>query len=62
MKTAVFFLTLRLQCQMGRITVDSLGAFVNEDKLYMLLYIAAQPFYFDKHRDEAEAVIKSARI
>jgi hypothetical protein len=38
------------------------GAFVNEDKLYMLIYIAAQPFYYDKHRDEAEAVIRSARI
>jgi hypothetical protein len=38
------------------------GAFISEDKLYMLIYLAAQPFYYDKHREEAEAIIKGARI
>ncbi len=38
------------------------GAFISEDKLYMLIYIAALPFYYDKHHAEAEAIIKSARI
>jgi len=40
----------------------SVGAFVHDAKLYMIIYLAAQPFYYDKHRDEAEAIIKSARI
>lgn len=38
------------------------GAFINGERLYMLIYLAAEPFYFDKHRDDAESIIKSARI
>ncbi len=38
------------------------GAFVHDAELYMIIYLAAQPFYYDEHRDEAEAIIKSARI
>lgn len=38
----------------------TVGAFVVENKLYMIMYVAATPYYFDKHRAEAEAVIQSA--
>jgi len=38
------------------------GAFVANDKLYLLVYFGAQPYYFDKHRDEALAIIRSASI
>jgi hypothetical protein len=38
------------------------GAFINAERLYMLIYLAAEPFYFDKHREDAESIIKSARI
>jgi hypothetical protein len=37
------------------------GAFVAEDKLYMVIYLAADPYYYERHRDEAEAIIRSAR-
>lgn len=38
------------------------GAVVVDDRLYLLLYLAADPHYFDKHRAEAEALITSARL
>lgn len=38
------------------------GAFVADDKLYLIVYLGAQPYYFDKHRDEALAVIRGATI
>jgi hypothetical protein len=38
------------------------GAFIYDAKLYIMIYVAAEPFYYDKHREEAEAIIKSARI
>jgi hypothetical protein len=37
-----------------------IGAFVADEKLYTVWYIAADPYYFDKHSATAEAVIKSA--
>ena len=38
------------------------GAFVHEQQLYLLMYFGAEPYYFEKHREEAETLIKSARI
>ena len=38
------------------------GAFVHEQQLYLLIYLGAEPYYFEKHREEAESLIKSARI
>jgi len=38
------------------------GAFVADDKLYLILYLGAQPYYFDKHRDEALSIIRGASI
>jgi hypothetical protein len=38
------------------------GAFVSGDQLYLVLYLGAQPYYFDKHRDEALAIIRGASI
>ena len=37
------------------------GAFVHEQQLYLLMYFGAQPYYYEKRREEAEALIKSAR-
>ncbi|MEJ2139713.1 MAG: hypothetical protein P8Y61_09745 [Gammaproteobacteria bacterium] len=38
------------------------GAFVNGGKLYVIIYLGAQPYYFDKHKDEALAIIRGARV
>lgn len=38
------------------------GGFVANDKLYLVIFLGAHPYYADKHRDAAEAIIKSARI
>lgn len=38
------------------------GAFVVADRLYVMLFLAAVPHYFDKHADAAGSVIKSARL
>lgn len=38
------------------------GAFIADGKLYLIVYLAARPHYFDKHRDEALAVIRGAHI
>ncbi len=40
----------------------SVGAFVAGDRLYLLYFLGAQPYYYDKHRAEAEAVIQSAHL
>lgn len=37
------------------------GAFIADRKLYLMMYIAADPFYFDKHVDEVEALMKTAQ-
>lgn len=36
------------------------GAFEAHDRLYFMLYLAATPYYFDKHLGEAESIISSA--
>ncbi|MGI9202462.1 MAG: hypothetical protein ACR2Q3_00540 [Woeseiaceae bacterium] len=38
------------------------GAFIADDKLYMMYFLGAVPYYFDKHKNKAEDVIKSARL
>lgn len=38
------------------------GAFVHEQQLFMIIYLGAEPYYYAKHRKEAEAIILSARI
>ena len=38
------------------------GAFIADDKLYVLYFLGATPHYYGKHIAEAEAVIKSATI
>ena len=38
------------------------GAFIVDDALYFMYYLAAYPHYYGKHRDAAEAIIKSARL
>lgn len=37
------------------------GAFITDEKLYVMWYFAADPYYFDKHLAAAETIIKSAR-
>lgn len=38
----------------------TVGAFVAGQKLYMIMYVAAVPHYYEKHKADAEAVIQSA--
>lgn len=38
------------------------GAVVVDDKLYLIVYLAVKTYYYDKHRDEALQIIRSARI
>ena len=38
------------------------GAFVADDELYIMWYIGATPYYFDKHLADADAVIRSATL
>jgi len=40
----------------------TVGAFVADEKLYTIWYIAAIPHYHDKHFASAESIIKSARV
>ena len=38
------------------------GAFVADDLLFIMIYVAAIPYYYDKHIAKAEAVIQNAII
>jgi hypothetical protein len=38
------------------------GAFISDNQLYLIIFLAAQPHYFDKHRDEALMIIRGASI
>jgi len=38
------------------------GAFIADRKLNLLLFMAAEPYYFDKHKAAAGSVIGSARL
>jgi hypothetical protein len=36
------------------------GAFVADSQLYLVLYLAAVPYYYEKNLGEAESIIKGA--
>ena len=38
------------------------GAFIASEQLYVMWYIAADPYYYGKHLPDAEAVIRSATL
>ncbi len=38
------------------------GAILHQERLYMIFFVAATPYYFDKILPEAESIIKSATI
>ena len=38
------------------------GAFIANERLYVLFFLGATPYYYDKYVAEAEAIIKSATI
>jgi len=40
----------------------TVGAFIADDKLYLIYFVAAVPFYYDKHIADAEAIIRSATL
>ena len=40
----------------------TVGAFIADDKLYSVWYIAAEPHYYGKHSDRANAIIESAAL
>ena len=40
----------------------TVGAFIVDDHLYIMWYVAADPYYYEKHRTQAEAIIQSARV
>ena len=38
------------------------GAFIANDLLYIMLYVAAEPYYYGKHVDEAKLIIETASL
>ena len=38
------------------------GAFIADEKLYVLYFLGATPYYYEKHVADATAIIQSARI
>jgi hypothetical protein len=38
------------------------GAFIVQEHLYILWFLAAEPYYYSKHVQKAEAIIHSARL
>lgn len=38
------------------------GALIVSEKLYLILFLGAEPYYYEKHLDKALDVIKSARV
>lgn len=38
------------------------GALVVAERLYLIFYLGAEPYYYDKHLDEALIIIKGARV
>jgi hypothetical protein len=42
--------------------VGIVGAFIANELLYTLIYVAAQPHYYDKHLEEATSIIESATL
>lgn len=40
----------------------TIGAFIVDDRLYSIWYLAAVPHYFDKHMARADEIMQSARL
>jgi hypothetical protein len=40
----------------------TIAAFIADEKLYSIWYIAAIPYYYDKHSERVDAIIKSAAV
>lgn len=40
----------------------TVGAFIANENLYLMYFLGAVPYYYDKHVAEAEAIISSARL
>ena len=40
----------------------TIGAFIANERLYLMMYIAADPYYYEKHQARAEQIIASARL
>ena len=40
----------------------TVGAFIANESLYLMYFLGAVPYYYDKHIDEAAAIIASARL
>ena len=38
------------------------GALVVTEKLYLIFFLGAEPYYYEKYRDEALKIIKNARV
>ncbi len=38
------------------------GALVYNNKLYLIVFLGARPYYFDRHKDEALAIIQGTKI
>ena len=38
------------------------GAVIDDKKLYLIFFLGAEPFYYEKHVDEALVIIKGARV
>jgi hypothetical protein len=38
------------------------GALVVSERLYLIFYLGAEPYYYEKHLDEAMVIIKGARV
>ena len=38
------------------------GAIIVENKLYLIFFLGAEPYYYEKHIDEALVIIKGARV
>lgn len=57
---AGFLFDLRAAVLDGPEYRGTVGAFVADDRLYLLYFIGAVPHYFEKHIASAEAVIRSA--
>lgn len=53
---------LRLALSEGPGYRGTVGAFIANHKLYMVLFIAADPYYFEKDRAQAERIIADAHL
>jgi hypothetical protein len=53
---------LRLSLSDGPRYRGTVGAFIANQHLYMVLFIGAEPYYFEKDREAAERIIRGARL